>query len=394
MVDQVSFLEEIEPFSLDSWDRVNEFISGVAEDYRWIIESKYDGGASIVRDRISQIISEMRTMYTNGMRSGWSISHIANQFSKYFIESGQLVHAEYEQNRIIQGIRKDIGDRGAIFAYGFLKGILNVGAAKGVEELSGALSLVFPGMRDVPALSKALSIDRASFRADVRKVLKEVRDNDALRDEQWQKMLVVARLTSLKWARKRISKWKNQFNHNEIINKKAVDSIAAVELSYRESMKLLAPVEYWNNKAKNHNSERIKIQKALLWYFPICILFILVLFILALSFLIFGKYNNMAAGVYFIFSAGLASLVGVLLWIGRLGTKLYLSEHHLKRDAEERAVMTTTYLALTAEEAAQDVDRQIILQALFRGSTDGIVKEDGGFDPNLASMFAKALARN
>jgi len=207
-------------------------------------------------------------------------------------------------------------------------------------------------------------------------------------------MLVIARLTSLKWARKRISKWKDQFKHNENINKKAVDSIAAVELSYREAMKLMAPVEYWNNKAEKHNIERLKIQKGLLWYFPICIFIILAIFVSALCFLIYGKYSNMAAGVYFIFLAGLASFVGVLLWIGRLGTKLYLSEHHLKRDAEERAVMTTTYLALTAEEAAQDVDRQIILQALFRGSTDGIVKEDGGFDPNLASMFAKALARN
>jgi len=182
MVAKINFLEEIEPVTIDNWDRVNEFIVAVTEDYRWILESKYDGGACIVRDRISSILSEMRSMAMNGRRSGWDLSHIGTQFSNYFIEKGHLVRTDYEQNRIIQEIRKDIGDRGAIFAYGFLKEILNIGSAKSVDELSGALSLGFPGKKNVPALSKALASDRASFRADVRKVLKEVRDNDARRD--------------------------------------------------------------------------------------------------------------------------------------------------------------------------------------------------------------------
>jgi len=82
-----------------------------------------------------------------------------------------------------------------------------------------------------------------------------------------------------------------------------------------------------------------------------------------------------------------------LFWAGRLLTKLYLSQHHLRQDADERATMTTTYLALTAEQAASDGDRTIILNALFRNTPDGIVKEDGGLDPSIAAALGKFLAK-
>jgi len=78
------------------------------------------------------------------------------------------------------------------------------------------------------------------------------------------------------------------------------------------------------------------------------------------------------------------------LWIGRLLTRLYLSEHHLRKDAEERRIMTTTYLALMRKEAAGDQDRQVILTALFRNSSDGIVKDDGGSaDLGLSALVSR-----
>ena len=51
--------------------------------------------------------------------------------------------------------------------------------------------------------------------------------------------------------------------------------------------------------------------------------------------------------------------------------------------------MTTTYLALTKGSAAtDDTHRQIILTALLHNSSDGIVKDDSGFDPSLAAILA------
>ena len=88
-------------------------------------------------------------------------------------------------------------------------------------------------------------------------------------------------------------------------------------------------------------------------------------------------------------SAGLASVAGMVFWVGRLLTRLYLSEHHLRHDAEERAVMTTTYLALTHERAAEETDRQIVLAALFRSTPDGIVKDDGHGDLSIPGLLAR-----
>lgn len=67
----------------------------------------------------------------------------------------------------------------------------------------------------------------------------------------------------------------------------------------------------------------------------------------------------------------------------------YLSEHHLRKDAEEREIMTKTYLALTKDAVAADADRHIILNGLFRNSADGIVKDEGGLDPSLAAAIAR-----
>ena len=51
--------------------------------------------------------------------------------------------------------------------------------------------------------------------------------------------------------------------------------------------------------------------------------------------------------------------------------------------------MATTYLALTRDQAADEKDRHIILSALFRNSSDGIVRDDGGSDGSLASALAR-----
>ncbi|MNE58137.1 hypothetical protein D3C80_1531500 [compost metagenome] len=83
----------------------------------------------------------------------------------------------------------------------------------------------------------------------------------------------------------------------------------------------------------------------------------------------------------------------MVFWAGRLLTKLYLSQHHLRQDAEERATMTETYLALIENSAASTEDRQVILNALFRNTPDGIVKEEGGLDPSIAAALGKFLAK-
>ncbi|BBC70891.1 hypothetical protein AEB_P0023 [Altererythrobacter sp. B11] len=76
-------------------------------------------------------------------------------------------------------------------------------------------------------------------------------------------------------------------------------------------------------------------------------------------------------------SAATLLYLTVFFWIMRIVVRMYMTEHHLGIDAQSRASMAQTYLALTKEDVASDQDRAIVLASLFRPVVDGIVKDDG-----------------
>jgi hypothetical protein len=170
-------------------------------------------------------------------------------------------------------------------------------------------------------------------------------------------------------------------------------SIREVENTYKEYMKLRAPVEYWETKANEHKTNRITAFRNLKTYFAVMALALAALFAgagaLIYSISQGGTANPLS--LYLVISAGLAALSTVAFWFGRLLTKLYLSEHHLQTDAQERAVMARTFLALVNEGTAGETDKDIILAALFRATQDGIVKDDGPPDLAIQTLAARLL---
>lgn len=87
----------------------------------------------------------------------------------------------------------------------------------------------------------------------------------------------------------------------------------------------------------------------------------------------------------------LLAMVGVFtVWGIRLIVRMFLSHLHLATDADERVVMTQTYLALLdGKHLPDNEDRKLILQALFRPTSDGIVKDEG-----VPFSLAEALTRS
>jgi hypothetical protein len=84
---------------------------------------------------------------------------------------------------------------------------------------------------------------------------------------------------------------------------------------------------------------------------------------------------------------GLVSVLGV--WAVRLLVRLFLSNSHLATDADERVTLVKTYLALMeADKLPFDDDKKLILEALFRPASDGMVKEETLPHPML-EMFMK-----
>ncbi|WEK50282.1 MAG: DUF6161 domain-containing protein [Candidatus Kaistia colombiensis] len=173
----------------------------------------------------------------------------------------------------------------------------------------------------------------------------------------------------------------------------AIASLVGTEQLFKEHMRLKGPVEYWTKKAAAHRTDA-KTYRGLLLKFSICAGIALMLALTGLA-------------AYAIHSAELArhptaylSLVtlGVVLstmvfWAARILTRLFLSEHHLGIDAEERAVMAQTYLALTAEGRATEDERRIVLGSLFRPTADGIVKDDAAPDLSPAALFSKIASK-
>lgn len=156
-----------------------------------------------------------------------------------------------------------------------------------------------------------------------------------------------------------------------------------IESVFREKMALRGPVEYWSKRQEHHKDFAVGFG------------------ILSFILIVLGG-GGLALWASHVFGTipdngnpkawQLASLVIVavfLTWAIRLVIRLFLSHSHLRTDAAERVVMTQTYLALLEEnKLAEEKDRSLVLGALFRPASDGMVKEE-----NIPHPMLEALTR-
>lgn len=185
----------------------------------------------------------------------------------------------------------------------------------------------------------------------------------------------------------------------------------AAATAFRETNALKAPVVLWQEKETKHQAESAAARGDFIG----SLIATGVLVIVLASLLIFCKdvaYALVApigcdpakpetcSG----FSArGLSILTLVaafftcLLWYVRMQMKLFLSERHLALDARERTAFAQTYIGFLAEKDSSDEaagQRAAVYAALFRPSTDGIVKDEGGLDPSIAAALSKFLTKS
>ena len=158
----------------------------------------------------------------------------------------------------------------------------------------------------------------------------------------------------------------------------------ALRKKFKEELSLRAPAEYWESKRLNHRLWSIR--SGIASFAGICI---------AAGFIgyqIHQLLNKTGAGsIPEAWRVGMLALIGVFtVWALRLVVRMFLSHLHLLADASERVVMVKTYLSLMEGEQLQSKeDRQLILQALFRPASDGIVKDEG-----IPFSLAEALTRS
>ena len=172
----------------------------------------------------------------------------------------------------------------------------------------------------------------------------------------------------------------------------AIGNLLQTDDIYKRQMALLAPVLYWKGKAKSHAIWEAAYAFLCLAYFGGAAWSILTTASKAILFLETQKGQNLAS-VYVITGGALLGGTTLLFWLGRVIVKLFLSEHHLRSDCQEKAVMTQAYLSMDTNERFSEADRAIVLASIFRSSPDGIVKDEGPADIAGTAVLAKLLSR-
>lgn len=151
------------------------------------------------------------------------------------------------------------------------------------------------------------------------------------------------------------------------------DSFEADLKGLRETLKtelsLRAPTAYWLDKAATHE----KTAKVYLATF-VAVLIVGGGLLAALAWL--WVIPTLVGGAEWWPIVLFSLVVAVWAWPLRLSSKLYLSHRHLREDSAERAVIARTFLALHEVVGLDDDDRRLLLGALFRGSSGGLVRDD------------------
>lgn len=391
---KVAFGNEVEETSFSNWRQLNRWILRERDRWAWLFdgEGRIDAYnlASTARNHFHNVTVELARLE----REEASILDAFHPLSN-FSQSGPLFASDTPIGQKILDIRKTEGDVSAAFAYGYANGSVNITQAA-ADQLLGALLLVIPELRQPNEISERLQRERANFREGNRRLAHHLEEQASALDHRAMRRFQRARQLIKAAFRREAESWSSARSAWHADASQAVSDIRAVENAYREAMGLQAPVEYWTRKATAHQTKEGEAVTRLQWFFPVATVLLVLAFSGAAYALLSeagGNDGKVPTALYIVISGGLAMLATMTFWIGRLFTKLYLSEHHLRNDAEERAVMTTTYLALTRESAAEEGDRHIVLNALFRTSPDGIVKDDGPSDLTLQALIARALAR-
>jgi len=146
-------------------------------------------------------------------------------------------------------------------------------------------------------------------------------------------------------------------------------TLSDIAQTYDEKLALQASVQYWSEKRTSHT-------KVMRWVGGAT----LVLSALTGGGFIWAAHEllQVKASDVELWRLGVMLAISTFgIWVTRLAAKIFISNLHLRTDADERVTMIQTYLALLREGAGpKDEERQLILQTLFRPSTTGFIKDD------------------
>jgi Family of unknown function (DUF6161) len=234
-------------------------------------------------------------------------------------------------------------NRDAMYWSGFLLGSLHrVGMLKEAGVDRDHLASVEKEWRET--LGK-LRDDSFSANQESRSLLGDIRnqsESESAENKKQQKDLT----DFCENTKKECNEWQDRFNKDS---------------AFRE------PIEYWEKKEDEHR--RASRVWGVAWLFA-------GVGSVASILRIVSPYLKPDAKIDYQHGALVLLLSGFAIWLMRILTRMFLSNVHQQSDAAQRKTMVQTYLALWAAQKVKDENQAIILEAMFRPVTMGVVKED------------------
>ncbi len=355
--------------------------------FSWMANiSKQDGNAGQAWSTINSWLNQLNQFAhnydrpQNAQQRQVLIANVIKQAEQAF-KVQKVKSSESEVAQFIFDLKKSVDPTVAAYALSFLmRQTGNFNTASALEGAFWALQYEKGSTETVEAQQKALEALKRSWSTRFGKLHKELREkNDGLAAEVSD---LRDEFLSLKnGMTEQLGSQKGEFDQ---LVEQARQQLEKIERTYDEKLALQSSVKYWGGKRKHH-------QGVMWWMAGVTALF------------------SVLSGIGFVWAAiellqetmGQVPLwkLGVMLaissfgvWITRLSAKIFISNLHLRADADERVTMIQTYLALLRDGSGPKEDeRQLILQTLFRPSSSGFIKEEGpaGFYEAMSRLTGK-----
>lgn len=393
------------------FSRLEDFEAWIERErlnWEWALEMSDGGVAGNTPSHIQSLFTQHNNFLYNLRVQAARPEELERHMSLMYKENpAAYYYSKGEVGQSILAVREELGVEAALLAYAIMGGVIRFDARD--HQHFRLLTLVHnPQLLTAEARRSAA---RASFRAIVTESEKLVSDQKA-KLEDVEKRFAQIRSDADAFAtsqfRRKLRTYVKARRKGWHEARRAIRSIEATDEAFQARMELQAAVSYWANKASKHEGQLATQKATLINYickggFGAAVAFVLA-FMLMLEMsgvnslpvidLTPNDTQPLSATPFILIAGFLGTALTALIWAARILVRNYLTERHLIADAEERRVMTMTYLALVNEGAAlPQEDRLVILNALFRQATDASSSDDASYEVAFPALMARLIDR-
>lgn len=385
-------------FVFRSPEEIREFGASEWNAWNWLSDTigrvpNPQGSMTELSQKWAQFANTMNNFNTSlsqgNLDSAWSA------LSSYMLTIGSIPASKSSTGALVLHVRETLGDKAAVGALATILGTRFYGddpeLVRGVfaahETLQSTGKLARQSVQSALAAVLKRSSEqqqRAENKADA--LDQRVEEIEATRRRHFAKLLQAGDRARKTFSAQTIER----VRATEAASAASIDRIEAVQATFEEHMRLKAPVTYWRGKSKVH-----KFNARVAGAIGIVFASVLVIYAFcsgidsAIQLVERAMKETKQPQVAYVVLSLVVFLLTIAFWIGRLISRTYVSQSHLAIDAEERATLVETYLALTKDNQISSDERILVLTSLFRASSDGLVKDDGSPDVGLPGLLSR-----